>query len=105
MLQEPRDCTDSGVARKGEFFICGEDVDFADRRGGGVSGVDEDGFGEVEFAGDDLFLGLCDGVVGGEEDHAQRVTGVGGGCEDVEGEEAEGLRHFDCCLQLIKKWF
>lgn len=96
MLQEPGDCADGGVAGEGEFFVCGEDVDFADGGGGGVRGVDEDGFREVEFTSDGLFLGLCDGVVGREEDHAQRVAGVGGGGEDVEGEEAEGLRHFDC---------
>lgn len=87
-LGQQRDGAANGwVAGEGDLGGGEEDVDGA----GGVCGrvgdvVDEDCLGEVEFAGDGLFLGLGRfGAGGGDGDDAEGVAGEAGAGEDVEG--------------------
>lgn len=87
-LREERDGAANGwVACKGDLGGGEEDVDGA----GGVCGrvgdvVDEDCLGEVEFAGDGLFLGLgWRGAGGGDGYDGEGVAGEAGAGEDVEG--------------------
>ncbi len=93
---------DGWVAGEGDFGMGGEDVDFA----GGRIGVrrwevQEDDLGEIEFAGNGLFLGLCEG--GGERgrdtNDSDRIPGIACGSENVE--SFEGEVHFEgwvgCC--------
>lgn len=57
VLEEPGGGADGWMASEGNFAVCGEDVNSAFLVAG-FGFVDEDGFGEVEFSGDVLFLGL-----------------------------------------------
>lgn len=81
---------------EGDFSVNKEDVDFL--LGGviivgGINIVDEDGFGEIEFMGDGLFLSLgwWGGEVGGDSDNCERVVFEFGCGEDVESDEWEFL--------------
>lgn len=84
LAEEPVCGADGRVPREGDFTLDGEDVDCA-FCGVGYR-VDEDGFGEVEFQGEDMFLALGELLPGvfGEEDYCQWVAAKRLRCEDVE---------------------
>lgn len=79
---------DCGMAGKRDFGVGGEDVNLA-LIGGGGGLVEKDDFGEVEFGGYGLLLGLREGVFGfgGDGDYCYGIAGVGGTSEGVEGGE------------------
>lgn len=86
------------MSGKGDFCKGEEDIDVASFIGLWVGDVvDEDGFGEVEFSRDGLFLVLCwrRGETGRDGYDGEGVAAVWGGGEDVEGDEGEFGRHDD----------
>lgn len=89
-LGDKRDgSADSGMAGKGNLFVGGEDVDHpaGDITLGAiwVDVVDKYSLGEVELAGDSLFLLLRRfWDIGGNGDHGERISAITGRGEDVE---------------------
>jgi len=83
---EDAGCTEGWVASEVELFRSGEDADanaFCAFLLEGAA-LDEDGFREVEFAGDGLHL---PGVEGSSiEDHGERITLEDGFSEDIDDE-------------------
>lgn len=93
--QKIRRRPDGRVPRKGKLRLGRKDVDgpLAITAVGLV--VDESRLGVVELAGDELLLRLRGSELcgGGEEDDGERVTGEGGGREDVCRDVVEILGH------------